>query len=447
MPKKGEKLSLERRQQISNSLRKRWEGLSEAEREQHRAVRRGWSPNAEQRERLSMGVKASYASGKHPKIRVGNRKGAVVSEGARQKMREAKLGKKQTEQHIRNRMSSWQRSFEAGRITISPNSGWAGRFSKRMHYPTPFQGVVRFRSSSEFQRALELDALGLVWFYEAHRFPMEFEGHQTSYLPDFWILPNMHRRDFEKGCDIREFLETYTGEIILEDVKGWWGSKHSSFKKIQEFRQQYPELRLDIVVRGGIAGRYDVSAVEKAVLGAKGEFFITLTEGSGDLLELRHVPNIIVLDASLLIAQLLRDPSSRNSANMLCVGTGASGAILSPDAPDARQRSLNAEIERKPWSSTTYRDANGNAVAIPTNVVDFTVVFDEAEAVGTLNEMGIMSTISDNPAVQNLNPDVFPTRDVTIDTSTLDVLLNYITFAPISKPATARLSITWRITF
>jgi hypothetical protein len=182
---------------------------------------------------------------------------------------------------------------------------------------------------------------------------------------------------------------------------------------------------------------------------AKGEVFIEMVDGSsGEVLHKEHRTNVITVDAGILAAILFRDPDSRtNGANMLAVGTGALGAILSPNAPDPDQRKLNAEIERKPWSSTTFRDADGTAVAIPTNIVDFTVTYDEAEAVGPLNEMGILSTISDNVATTNPNPDTFPNRDVTRDLTLYDILVNYLTFSVISKPNTARLTITWRITF
>jgi hypothetical protein len=182
---------------------------------------------------------------------------------------------------------------------------------------------------------------------------------------------------------------------------------------------------------------------------AKGEVFIEMVDGSsGEVLHKEHRTNVITVDAGILAAILFRDPDSRtNGANMLAVGTGALGAILSPNAPDPDQRKLNAEIERKPWSSTTFRDADGTAVAIPTNIVDFTVTYDEAEAVGPLNEMGILSTISDNVATTNPNPDTFPNRDVTRDLTLYDILVNYLTFAVIAKPNTARLTITWRITF
>jgi len=179
-----------------------------------------------------------------------------------------------------------------------------------------------------------------------------------------------------------------------------------------------------------------------------GEVFIEMVDSKGDLLHKEHKKNIITLDAGILAAILFKDPSSRlNGINMLAVGTGATGAILSPDAPDSRQRKLNAEISRKAFSSTTFRDASGNAVAIPTNIVDFTCTFDEAEAVGPLDEMGLLSTISNNTAISNPNPNAFPTRDLTADLTLYDILVNYLTFSVISKPSTARLTITWRITF
>ena len=181
---------------------------------------------------------------------------------------------------------------------------------------------------------------------------------------------------------------------------------------------------------------------------AKGEVFITLIDGeTGEVLDERHVDNVITNDAGILAAVLFNDPTSRNGANMLAVGTGATGALLSPDAPDPDQRKLNAEIERKAWASFAFRDASGNAVAIPTNIIDWTVTYDESEAVGPLNEMGILSTISANPLVQNLNPDNYPTRDLTQDLTLYDILVNYLSFSVISKPATARLTITRRITF
>jgi hypothetical protein len=182
--------------------------------------------------------------------------------------------------------------------------------------------------------------------------------------------------------------------------------------------------------------------------GLQGEFFVEMRDArTGELLHSDHRKNVITLDASILVALLTRNPTSRaNGVYMLAVGTGATGALLSPDAPDARQRKLNGEIARKAFSSTTFRDGSGNAVAIPTNIVDFTCTFSESEAVGPLNEMGLISPISTNPLITNPNPNAFPTRDTTVDLSLYDILFNYLTFPVISKPSTATLAITWRIT-
>jgi len=181
----------------------------------------------------------------------------------------------------------------------------------------------------------------------------------------------------------------------------------------------------------------------------QGELFIRMVDAAtGEVLHDEHRQNIITLDAGILVAILCRDPASRtHGINMLAVGTGATGALLSPNAPDNRQRKLNAEIARKAFSSTVFRDGSGAAVAYPTNIVDFVCTFGEAEAVGPITEMGLLSTISANPSIVNPNPNTFPTRNTTVDVSTLDILINYITLACIAKPSTATLSITWRITF
>jgi hypothetical protein len=182
---------------------------------------------------------------------------------------------------------------------------------------------------------------------------------------------------------------------------------------------------------------------------AKGEFILEMHDAAtGELLHYFQKKNIITLDAGIQAARYFKDKDEpANSANMLAIGTGATGALLSPDAPDSRQRKLNAEIARKAFSSTTFRDTSGNAVAIPTNIVDFTTSYGEGEAVGPLTEMGIVSTISSNPLITNPNPNVFPTRDTSLDLSQYDVLINYLTFPVVTKPSTAVLTITWRLSF
>ena len=207
----------------------------------------------------------------------------------------------------------------------------------------------------------------------------------------------------------------------------------------------------DIVTRAKDAFRFGLGLLLKDFFDipntVKGEVFIEMRDGAtGALLYTDYRKNIITLDASIQVARLLKNPlEPAHGINMLAVGTGATGALLSPNAPDNRQRKLNAEIQRKAFSSTTFRDSLGNAVAYPTNIVDYTATFGEAEAVGPLNEMSLMSTISDNPAISNPNPNTFPTRDTTVDLADYDVAINYLTFAVVSKPSTAVLTITWRL--
>lgn len=175
-----------------------------------------------------------------------------------------------------------------------------------------------------------------------------------------------------------------------------------------------------------------------------GEFFLELHDVvTGELLDHRHVHNLITYDADILGAMLLVGDST--GITMLAVGDGATGSVNNPDAPDKRFRRLNNEIERKAFASTVYRDSDGNVSAVPTNIVDFTTTFAASEAVGSLNEMSLMRTISNNPAVQNLNPDVYPARDVTRDLLLYDVCLNYATFGVVNKTNTAVMTLTWRI--
>lgn len=186
---------------------------------------------------------------------------------------------------------------------------------------------------------------------------------------------------------------------------------------------------------------------------AKGQVFIEVKDArSGEVLDHRSVNNVVTLDAGILAGRLFKDslnpnPSQNNGLVMLGVGTGATGNILSPDAPQPTQRKLNSEVDRKSFSSTQYRNADGIAVSYPTNIVDFTTTFGESEAVGPLNEMALMSTYSLNPSITNPINNGPTDYDPTIDVTGYDLMANYLTFSVVSKPATAVLTITWRFTF
>jgi len=181
-------------------------------------------------------------------------------------------------------------------------------------------------------------------------------------------------------------------------------------------------------------------------------FFDMRDARSGESLVEWQKDNIITLDAGILVARLCKDNAEpAHGINMLAVGTGALGAVLNPDTPSNQQRSLNQEIARKAFENTTFRDAQGAASSIATNVVDFTTVFNESEAVGPLNEMALLSTLSANAAITNPNPNTSgqggQPYDPTIDVSQYDSEVNHLTFGAVVKPATAILSITWRISF
>jgi len=193
--------------------------------------------------------------------------------------------------------------------------------------------------------------------------------------------------------------------------------------------------------------------IMRLLANAKGRVFIEMRDAkSGELLAEREVNNIVTLDAGILAARLFKDsltpnPSQNNGMTMLGVGTGATGNLLSPDAPQDTQRKLNNEIARKAFSTTQYRNADGIAVAYPTNIVDFTCTFGEAEAVGPLNEMALMSTYSLNPTTRNPINNGPTDYDPTIDVTGYDLMANYLTFSVVTKPSTAVLTITWRFTF
>ena len=193
----------------------------------------------------------------------------------------------------------------------------------------------------------------------------------------------------------------------------------------------------------------DLGVFEEQFPLPKGRFIFHMKdEETGEVLHHFEKDNVITLDARILAARLFKDNAEPNHGfNMLAVGTGATGALLSPDAPTNVQRKLNNEIERKAFAATTFRDSSGVAVAYPTNIVDFTTTFLAAEAVGALNEMGLLVPYSINPASPHPILNGPTDYDATIDVSGYDLMVNYLTFSVVSKPGTAILAITWRLTF
>jgi hypothetical protein len=195
-----------------------------------------------------------------------------------------------------------------------------------------------------------------------------------------------------------------------------------------------------------LAGRY-----EDRTRNIKGDVSIELRNAFTGALELawqRH--NVVTMDASILIARLVKDSlEAPHGAFVLAVGSGDIGwNPLSPPAATNTQRALFAEITRKTFASSQFIDGDGVPVGYPTNVVDFTTVFAESEAVGPLVEMGIIGgNISSNMSIKNpVTPPNGP-YDATVDLTTAETLCNYLTYGVIVKPATSTFTVTWRLSF
>lgn len=203
--------------------------------------------------------------------------------------------------------------------------------------------------------------------------------------------------------------------------------------------------------REGLKMGFDFGHTD-GVMSLRGTYIIELTDAdTGKVLDHREQSNIVTLDGGILVALLLASgptpvPPSQRGLTMLAVGTGATGPLLNPDAPDPRQRKLNSELWRKAFSVRQFRNSTGGAVSYPTNVVDFTATFGAGEAEGPLNEMGLLRTLTLGPTPGTPVPAVFPAYDPTVDLTNYDILANYTTFGVCVKPANSLLTITWRLT-
>ncbi len=191
--------------------------------------------------------------------------------------------------------------------------------------------------------------------------------------------------------------------------------------------------------------------------GVRGEVFWVMEDKATGEITRGHFKNIITLDASILIARLMKgtgtsvphqsEPSFGVFA--LAVGTGnISWDLQNPSPATNTQRSLYNELARKAVQTTQFIASDGSLSGVPTNVVDFITTFAESEAVGPIAEMGLLGG-DVNPNLSITNP-VLPSNgeyDPTVNLTGLDTLVNYLTFPVINKPSTATLSWTWRLTF
>lgn len=199
-------------------------------------------------------------------------------------------------------------------------------------------------------------------------------------------------------------------------------------------------------MRGLVGSRYE----EDARTYIRGDVFIKLHDTSTGEVQEFEKRNLIVKDASILIARLMKDNAEPTKGSyVLAVGTGDSGwNPMSPPAPTNTQRALYSELTRKTFALTQFVDEAGAPTAIPTNVVDFSTTFTESEAVGPLVEMGLIGgNISTNMAVRNPVSPPNGAYSPSLDLTTRETLINYLTFPVINKPATSTMEIVWRLTF
>jgi hypothetical protein len=183
----------------------------------------------------------------------------------------------------------------------------------------------------------------------------------------------------------------------------------------------------------------------------RGDVFFTLRDGAtGEVQEERQLRNLIVMDASILIARLMKDNSEPpHGIFALAMGTGDIGwNPMSPPAATNTQRALFSELARKTFTSTQFVDAGGVPTSIPTHVVDFMTTFSESEAVGPLVEMGLIGgNVNSNLSIRNpVSPPNGP-YNAGVDLTTKETLVNFLSFPVVNKPATSTLSIVWRLTF
>jgi len=161
----------------------------------------------------------------------------------------------------------------------------------------------------------------------------------------------------------------------------------------------------------------------------KGHLTIHLYEGGKEIYSYeKH--NIIVNSASILIAQLLKDNTEPdNGISYLGVGSGSGGwDPFDPPAPTTSQTQLENEFSRKSIDLKSFVDPDtGEPTTTPTNIVDYSVTFGEAEAVGPIMELALFG----GDATSSLNS---------------GTMVNWRTFPVINKTNSMIMTIIFRIT-
>ena len=299
-------LSEERKQEIKEKISKSLTGVkhSEERRQKNANAQKGQKHTPEHIKKQSDGLKKAYAEGRRQPVKSSHRKGMKHTEEAKAKIREARkhqvvwnkglktgpmprwivekraiaqtgkphtitpavlegrekqrlkiTGRKMTLEAKQKHSDALKRAYAEGRKIVSPKAG----YGKGCYYDSPFQGEIWLRSTSELQRAQELDKEGVVWFYEIARFSVNLNSTKTTYRPDIWIVPSLKQNEIDQKNAFQVLSQLPCDKIIIEDVKGWWKPTHKTYPKITAFQEQYPEINFKIVVREGFAKQKGVS--------------------------------------------------------------------------------------------------------------------------------------------------------------------------------------------
>lgn len=199
----------------------------------------------------------------------------------------------------------------------------------------------------------------------------------------------------------------------------------------------------------GFTAAFKVKHTSKFAKVAQGEIFVKIHE-NGVLKETISIgrnsvgidpetkkvllgSNIVVLDASTLLARLIKDPSEPAAGvAYFALGTGNPGwDKFNPPAPVDTQTTLEAEVANgrvSPSASTFIDPSTGLPSVTPTNIVDFDFDFSESQAVGFLCEAGLFG--GDATSAANSG-----------------TMITFKTFPVISKTSTMTISFTYRLTF
>lgn len=140
--------------------------------------------------------------------------------------------------------------------------------------------------------------------------------------------------------------------------------------------------------------------------------------------------NIIVRDASLLIAQLCKGEDVPGFTH-LAVGIGApEWDKFDPPIETPEQSRLESEFARVPADDVFFvrEDGSGTPSESRTRIVDFLFTFTEPVANGPLVEQGVFG----GSGASSVNG---------------GTMVNYRTHSVWNKPVGARLSLLWRFTF